>query len=74
MKPGKLPIMSLLATVTMLGGWVEVKEDVDGFYCVSIYNVDDHPMRLRCRGGDDEQLRGILQSLLRSISGAWGPL
>lgn len=67
----KLPIMSLMATVTMLGGWVEVAEEGE-FYRVSIFDINEHPLRMRCKVGDDEQLRAILQSLLRSISGVFG--
>lgn len=70
----KLPIMSLMATVSMLGGRVEVVEEKDGFYRVSLLGIYEHPIRMRCKRGDDEQLRAILQSLLRSISGAVGPL
>lgn len=70
----KLPIMSLMATVSMLGGWVEVVDQADGMYRVTIFEVDEHPMVLRCKGGDDEQLRAILHSLLRSISGSVGPI
>lgn len=74
MNKHKLPIMSLMATVSLLGGWVEVVEESDGMYRVTIFDLYEHPQRLRCRSGDDEQLRAMLQSLLRSISGATGRL
>lgn len=74
MNKHKLPIMSLLATASMLGGWVEVLEQEDGFYRVTFFDGDEHPHVLRCKGGDDEQLRAILQSLIRSISGSVGRL
>lgn len=67
MKP---TLFSLLATVTMLGGWVEVAEELDNIYRVTVFDVAAQPLILRCRHGDDEQLRAILQSLLRSISGS----